>query len=179
MSPGRAIRLLLYYGAARHLPASNNRLGGVFERIRRRICRGIFRRAGVGINIEKGAYFGEGSQIEIGDHSGIGVDCHVVGPVRIGNDVMMATGVIVLTQHHRFDRLDVPMRLQGYHPPEPVTIGDDVWLGARAIIMPGVSIGRGAIVAAGAVVTHDVPAYAIVGGVPARVLRYRNEGGCA
>ncbi len=173
MSFGRAIRLAAYYLFARHLPASNTRPGLLFQPIRRWICRGLFLRAGRGINVEKGAYFGDGAQIEIGDGSAIGVNCEVVGPVRIGHHVMMGPDVIILTQNHHFERLDIPMCEQGYRPPEAVVIGDDVWIGTRAIILPGVTIGRGAIIGAGAVVTKDVPDYAIVGGVPAKVIRYR------
>lgn len=130
---------------------------------------------GVDVNIEHGAYFGDGSEIEIGDRSGIGVDCHVYGPVHIGRDVMMGPEVIVFTANHRHDRLDVPMLDQGHLDAQPVTIGDDVWIGQRAILLPGVRIGRGAIVAAGAVLTRDVPEYAIVGGNPARILRSRRD----
>jgi maltose O-acetyltransferase len=175
MTLGTIFRLSVYYLLARHLPYSSTRGCGWTKPVRRLVCRGLFRRAGANINIEKGAYFGDGREIEIGDNSGIGIDCHVTGPVRIGRDVMMAPEVIVLTSNHRFDRTDVPMREQGALPPEPVTIGDDVWIGSRAIILPGVTIGRGAIVAAGAVITRDVPEYAIVGGNPARIIRNRKD----
>lgn len=173
MKAGKLARLAAYYSVARHLPASNHRFGRPARKIREVICRGIFRKAGRGINVEKGAYFGDGSQIEIGDHSGIGVDCELFGPVTIGRDVMMGPEVIVLTRNHRWDRLDIPMREQGSQPEQAVIIGDDVWIGTRAIILPGVTIGRGAIVGAGAIVTKDVPEYAIVGGNPARIIRYR------
>lgn len=176
LGAGRVVRLALYYGFARHLPASNSIWGRWARPVRRLICRGIFRCAGRGINIEKGAYFGDGQEIEIGDYSGIGVDCQVVGPVRIGNHVMMGPETIILTRNHRFDRVDVPIREQGYGPPEPVIIEDDVWIGTRVIILPGVTVGRGAIIGAGAVVTRDVPSYAIVGGNPARLIRFRNTG---
>lgn len=173
MTLPRILRLLAYYLLARHLPRSDTRFGLWARPIRRIICGGLFKSAGKYINVEKGAYFGLGNEIEIGDHSGIGVDCQLWGPIRIGRDVMMGPEVVILTNNHRFDRVDVPMRGQGFSPPEPVTIQDDVWIGHRAMIMPGVTIGKGAIIAAGAVVTRDVPEYAIVGGVPARVLRYR------
>jgi maltose O-acetyltransferase len=98
--------------------------------------------------------------------------------VTIGRDVMMGPGVILLTRNHRFDRLDAPMRLQGGAEERPVVIGDDVWIGTRAIVLPGVTVGDGAIIAAGAVVTAPVPSRAIVGGNPARIIRYR-EGASA
>ena len=67
------------------------------------------------------------------------------------------------------------MREQGFYPEEPVIIGDDVWIGGRVIILPGVTIGSHSIIAAGAVVTKDVPEWAIVGGTPAKVLKFRNH----
>lgn len=167
--------LVGYYLVVRHLPASNHRGGAWSRPVRAWLCRRIFKRAGANINVEKGAYFGDGSEIEMGDNSGIGVNCQVYGPVKIGNDVMMGPEVVVITRNHRWNRLDVAMRLQGHLPPEPVTINDDVWIGTRVIILPGVTIGRGAIVGAGSVVTRDVPEYAIVGGNPARVIRFRTE----
>ncbi|MCB9159898.1 MAG: CatB-related O-acetyltransferase [Caldilineaceae bacterium] len=88
---------------------------------------------------------------------------------------MMAPDVTIVGENHRFDRLDLPMRLQGYQRFPPVRIEDDVWIGARAIILPGVTIGQGAIIGAGAVVTKDVPAYAVCAGNPARVLRLRTQ----
>lgn len=179
MSVARFVRLALFYLVARHLPRSTAPLGGVGKRLRSALCRGVFKRAGRNINIEAGAYFGNGSGIELGDCSGIGVNCHVVGPVTIGNDVIMGPEVIIRTVNHRFDRLDLPIRKQGAAPPERVVISDDVWIGTRVIILPGITIGRGAVVGAGAVVTRDVPPYAIVGGNPAKVIKYRPGAPCA
>lgn len=171
----QGMALLAYYGFARHLPASSNRVGRWARPIRVFLCRRIFRTCGEGTNVERGAYFSDGSDLELGDWSGIGVNCLVVGPVRIGQHVMMGPEVIVLTRNHRFDRIDVPMWQQGHLDVEPVVIEDDVWIGTRAIILPGVHIGKGAVIGAGAVVTKDVPEYAIVGGNPARVIRLRTE----
>ncbi len=167
--------LVLYYGFARYLPPSDNRCSEWIKRIRRLICNPLFKSAGKNINIEKGAYFGNGAQIEIGDNSGIGIDCRVVGPVKIGNDVMMGPEVVILTHHHRHDRLDIPMWQQGQLPDQPVIIGNDVWIGTRAIIMPNVHIGNGCIIGAASVVTKDIPSYAVVGGIPAKVIRYRSK----
>ena len=171
----RWLFLLLYYLIGRHLPNSASRWTRWTRPVRGVICRRIFKQAGKDITIERGAYFGDGSEIEIGDNSGIGISCRLYGPIRIGRDVMMGPEVIILTRSHRFDRLDVPMRCQGQHAAQRVEIADDVWIGTRAIILPGVSIGRGAVVGAGAVVTTSVPEYAIMGGNPARVIRYRIE----
>jgi maltose O-acetyltransferase len=172
---GVLFRLVAYYGIARHLPASNHRLGRFARPIRAWICRGLFKSAGRGINIERGAYFGDGHQIEIGDYAGIGVNCQVWGPVRIGSEVVMGPEVVIITRDHRLDDPDVPIRLQGYGEAQPVVIGDNSFIGQRVIILPGVKIGRDVIVGAGAVVTRDVPDYAIVGGNPARVIRMRTQ----
>jgi len=83
--------------------------------------------------------------------------------------------VIILTVGHKYDRLDIPMLEQGHNEPEPVTIGDDVWIGTRAIILPGISIGKGAIIGAASVVTKDVSEYAIVCGNPAKVIKSRKD----
>ena len=86
---------------------------------------------------------------------------------------MMGSNVTVITHNHAFDRTDIPMMEQGFEEERPVVIGNDVWIGDRVIILPGVHVGDGSILAAGAVVTKDVPPYSIVGGVPAKLIRMR------
>ena len=113
-----------------------------------------------------------GGGISIGKGSGLGVNCLVHGPLEIGEKVMMGPDVVILTHTHNIDRTDIPMGDQGSRVAK-VTIGNDVWIGMRSIIMPGVKIGNGAVIGAGAIVTKDVPDYAIVGGVPAKVIKYR------
>lgn len=86
---------------------------------------------------------------------------------------MMGPQVFIYTQNHNHDRTDIPMIAQGYEEEKPVVIGDDVWIGSRVTILPGVHIGEGAIIGASSVVTKDVPAYSIVGGNPAKVIKSR------
>ena len=126
---------------------------------------------GRNVNFEKNSYFTP--LLSIGDNSGIGVNCEVNGEVSIGNDVMMGPEVVIYTSGHNHERTDIPMRLQGMSESSPVTIGNDVWIGRRAIIMPGVHIGDGCIIGAGAVVTKDVPSFSVVGGVPAKIIKSR------
>jgi len=169
----RSICLVLYYGFANKLPVSYSPGGKIAKAIRYALCRNLFAYCGKNVNVECGAIFNSGRNVSIGDNSGLGYNLRIGGKVTIGNNVMMGHDCIIWTLNHRFDRLDIPMTEQGFYPEEPVEIGDDVWLGARVIILPGVKVGRGAILAAGAIVTKDVPEYAIVGGNPARVIKMR------
>ena len=86
---------------------------------------------------------------------------------------MMGPDVIIYTRGHETKSLTVPMGRQGETIARRVSIDDDVWIGARVVILPGVHVATGAIVAAGAVVAKDVPAYSVVGGVPASVIKMR------
>lgn len=94
--------------------------------------------------------------------------------IVIGKNCMISYAVHLRTDMHIHDSIDEPMQLQGILEKD-IVIGDDVWVGYGAQILSGVIVGSHSIVAAGAVVTKEVPPYAIVGGVPARVLRYRND----
>ena len=136
-------------------------------------CGKCLHHAGKNINIEHMADFGTGGNISLGNDSGIGIRCRVRGPLAIGDDVMMGPEVIILGPGHAHERADITMRAQGASPASHTLIGNDVWIGTRAIIMHGVKIGNGVIIAAGAVVTHDVPDYTIVGGVPAKIIKHR------
>lgn len=133
----------------------------------------LFDRCGMNINIEKGADFGSGYGISIGNNSGLGINCKVRGPLEIGDNVMMGPDVVIMTNSHNFERIDIPMNIQGSAVPKRVVIGNDVWIGTRVIILPGVTVGNGAIIGAGAVVTKDVPDMAVAGGCPAKVIKYR------
>jgi maltose O-acetyltransferase len=173
----RYVSLLLYYLLFKHLPATDNakKIFVPIRVMRSRIAGRCFDKAGKSINVEKNANFGTGAGIIIGNHSGLGINCKVRGPLVIGDDVMMGPDVIIYTENHETSKTDIPMRGQGSTPAKKVTISSDVWIGARVIILPGVTIGRGAIIAAGAVVSKDVPEYAVVGGVPAKVIKYRKN----
>jgi maltose O-acetyltransferase len=170
------ILLILYYAFARHLPVSFIPGGGIWRKIRYFICRPLFLSCGADANIESGAQFGSGQQLSIGDKSGLGINSMLVGPILIGSNVMMGPDVIILARSgHNYDRFDIPMNLQPSRDDRPVRIGDDVWIGARVIILPGVAIGSGAILGAGAVVSKDVPNWAICVGNPARVVKFRKN----
>lgn len=92
--------------------------------------------------------------------------------VSIGDNSLIAGGVSIFDNNHNFSSLDAPINTQGFNT-NPVEIGNDVWIGQNAIILPGVKIGDQAIIGAGSIVTKDVPERAIIAGNPAKVIRYR------
>ena len=108
--------------------------------------------------------------VVIGDYTRIGIHCTVIGPVCIGSHVNLAQGITVTALNHNFSDPSRRIDEQGVDT-RPVVIGDDVWIGANAVILPGVTIGKHVVVAAGAVVTKDVPDNCVVGGVPAKILK--------
>ncbi len=114
--------------------------------------------------------------IIIGDHTRIGIHNTIIGPVTIGSHVNLAQGITVTALNHNYSDTTKRIDEQGVST-KPVIIGDDVWIGANAVILPGVTIGSHVVVAAGAVVTKDVPENTIVAGVPAKVIRTVNGEG--
>lgn len=106
----------------------------------------------------------------IGDHTRIGLHNTIIGPVTIGCHVNLAQGITVTALNHNFTDTEKRIDEQGVST-SPVTIEDDIWIGANATILSGVNIGRHSVIAAGAVVTKDVPPHSLVAGVPAKVIK--------
>lgn len=162
------LHLFLYYTIFRKIPVSHTIMGKIAMYFRYKSAKIIFKKCSIGVNIEKGAYFGKGKEIEIGDYSGIGINCRVPPNIKIGKFVMMGKGVIIYNVSHNFDNIEIPMYYQGSRYLKQLTISDDVWIGSNVIILPKVErIGRESIIGAGSVVTKSVPDFAIVGGNPA------------
>jgi acetyltransferase-like isoleucine patch superfamily enzyme len=176
--------LLLFHGlimTLRHHPYIKMDLTAGFERnVRVKPFQNKHRK--LKITLEKKSFIkcytiiqGSGRLI-LGENSYISSFC-VIGvneQITIGKNVMIADAVSIRDTDHSHLRIDVPMREQGITT-APVFIDDDVWIGYGAVITKGITVGRGAIIGANAVVTKDVPPYAVVGGVPAKIIRFRNE----
>ena len=109
-----------------------------------------------------------GGDVIIGDHTRIGLHCTIIGPVSIGNHVNLAQGITVTALNHNFADGELRIDQQGVST-QPVSIGDDVWIGTNAVILPGVTIGKHVVIAAGAVVTKNIPDNSLAMGVPATV----------
>jgi maltose O-acetyltransferase len=123
-------------------------------------------------------------KIQNPENISLGRDTHITnnvilngtGEIEIGNDVLVGYETIIMTSGRKFLSLDLPIRKQGSEL-RKVVIGNDVWLGARVIVLPGVVIGDGVVVGSGAVVTKDIPPYCVVAGVPAKLIKKRAGGG--
>lgn len=116
----------------------------------------------------------DGGSIKI--WNGVNINANVMlnaangGEIIIGNNVIIGPNAVFRASSHRYSRRDIPIKLQEYIGGR-IILDDDVWVGTNAVILPGVNIGKGAVIGAGAVVNKDIPAYALAGGVPARVIK--------
>ena len=108
--------------------------------------------------------------VMIGDHTRIGLHNTIIGPVTIGSHVNLAQGITITALNHNFEDSEKRIDEQGVST-SAVTIEDDIWIGANAVVLSGVTIGHHSVVAAGAVVTKDVPPHSLVAGVPAKVIK--------
>lgn len=161
----------LYNLIGKYLPSSYAKfsLGAIYFR---RFCgKLMLAKCGKKVNIERNASFS--TKTKLGDYSGIGIRAKLYGPVTIGNHVMMGPDCIIYTQNHEFSNINIPMDQQGFQLEQEVIIEDDVWIGGRVIILPGVRIGKGSIIGAGSVVSKNVESYSIVVGNPARRVKTR------
>jgi len=115
-----------------------------------------------------------GGRIEIGNNCSFNPNCVVYGHggLKMGDDIRMATGVVIIPANHNFEKKNVAIRKQGISK-KGIIIGDDVWIGARSVILDGVKIGKGCVIAAGSVVNKNLPDYSVAAGVPAKVIKKR------
>jgi maltose O-acetyltransferase len=143
------------------------------------------KKIGKNTTIESGVRFGQPDTIEIGDNCIFGRNVNINSGlsfgVYIGNFVAIADGTYLRSENHRFDKLDIPIQHQGHDSNEiefnnnsySVVIEDDVWIGARVILLSGAHIGEGSVISAGSVVSNKIPPYSIAVGNPARVVANR------
>ncbi|MCA1021069.1 acyltransferase [Halobacillus litoralis] len=149
------------------LPTSYYPGGKIAKKFRYYCTSKIIKSIGDNVNIERGAVIMK--SLVIGDNSGVGVKSVIGDEVKIGKDVMMGPECLIYTNNHKFDTSN--MKFTGKTDTLPVKVEDNVWIGARVIILPGVTIGKGSIIGAGAVVTKNVPDYSIAAGNPAKVVK--------
>jgi maltose O-acetyltransferase len=140
---------------------------GIF--LRNWFYRTLFKRLDGFAFIYQGAYLDHSQNISAGHSLAINTGAFISAraPLTFGDGVLIGPNVVIVTSNHRYDLDDRPINEQG-HDPKPIHIGSDCWIGANAVIVPGVHVADGTIVSAGAVVTRDTEPYSIVAGVPAR-----------
>jgi acetyltransferase-like isoleucine patch superfamily enzyme len=115
---------------------------------------------------------GVGSVI-IGDRTKIGLSNTIIGPVTIGNDIRLAQNITLSGLNHNYQDVNIPIHSQGVST-LPIVIEDETWIGANVVVLAGVKVGKHSIIAAGSVVTKDIPPYSVAVGNPARVLKKYN-----
>jgi maltose O-acetyltransferase len=161
---------LFYRLIAKHIPSDMGPVGRFAYRLRQVVCRPLFKESARIFGIGHGVDFGNGSCLIMKDHANIGNYCLFSGKgtVTMGQHTMMGDECLFITQNHKYLK-------EGYDGflISDITIGDHAWLGHRVIVLPGVRVGKHAIIGAGSVVTKEIPDYAIAVGVPAKVIKYR------
>ncbi|MBR3133121.1 MAG: acetyltransferase [Clostridia bacterium] len=175
MNIKRKFYTILYYSIARHFPYQplpGYKFGNAFRSF---CCKRIFKKCGKNVTIKSKAYFGDGINIEIDDYSQLGINCKVDNDLIMGKYVLMGPDVVIFSTSHEYKDINIPMMNQGGKERKKVIVGDDVWIGTRVIILPGVKIGNHVIIGAGSIVTHDIPDYSVAVGSPARVVRDRRK----
>lgn len=168
----RYIFLILYYFIFSKLPSYAFPGGKFFCLMRLNILKCLIP-IGRHCRIMKNIYIGSGKDITIGCNCRINEGVRLSN-VRIKNNVMVGRESVFIGKTHRFDDLEIPMEQQGNIKGNPIMVEDDVWIGLRVIVLPGVRIGKGCIIGAGAVVSKDTEPFGIYGGVPASLIRKRS-----
>lgn len=147
-----------------------NRIDPLDREARDRAIRGILGKAGKNCVVEQPLFCTYGYNTTVGDNFFLNVNGKLMdsGKITIGNNVFIAPNVCIITEEHA---MDVEQRIQGLEYTHPVTIGDNVWICAGALVLPGVTIGEGSVIGAGSVVTKDIPAHCLAVGNPCKVIR--------
>lgn len=150
-----------------------------FPGLGRRLAERKLARFGAGSSLRPFCNLVRTDRIEIGERVVIRpqtiIMANDIARIIIGDDVLIGSGAHFYAANHSFDRPDILIAAQGHSPAEDIVISDDVWIGAGAVILPGVQIGRHSVVAAGSVVTRSIEPFSVYAGVPARKIRKVSE----
>lgn len=168
----RKIFYLLYNIIGKSLPRTYMPYSLGAKQIRSFLIKNFIDKCGENIKVESAVLLSP--SIEIGDNTEINEFCRIRANVKLGKDILIAPGVQFLSINHGYENINVPMREQKNNEGF-IIIEDDVWIGTNTIILQNVTVGAHSIIAAGAIVTKDVPAYSIVGGVPAKFIKSRKN----
>lgn len=155
---------------ARRMTRMYNQTTETDGELRTKVLKELLGSTGVDLSMEPNIHFDYGYNIHVGEHFYTNFNCTIldVCEVRIGDNCLMGPDVHIYTATHPLNPFE---RITGAEYGKPVNIGNNVWIGGRAVINPGITIGDNVVIASGAVVTKDVPDNMIVGGNPARIIR--------
>ena len=162
---------VLYEVVLKYLPSSDSCGGVIYNKMRTGAVKKYIKFCDIDVTIDRKAVIS--SKVSIGKNSGIGRNCELRGRVDIGENVMMGPECVFFSCNHAFADVEKPICQQGFQEEQIITIGDDTWIGRRVLVLPGIQIGNHCIVGAGAVVSKDIPDWAIAVGNPATVKKYR------
>ena len=152
-------------------------LPGRLGRLIRSTCYHPFLSSAGAVDVAEHTHIRMPWRLRCGRQVSIGRGCQLTCTegITLGDDVLLGPGVLLVSNNHEWTDPDRHIRDQGLRG-APIVVGDDVWIGANVVVLPGVTIGSGSVVAAGAIVRDDVPPYAVVAGAPARVVSWRGDG---
>ncbi len=167
------LKLIFYYLFIQKLPHS--RLWGGFNSMRRSYLAKVLKVMPNDTNskFENGIYISDAKKLKIGNYVRINEHVFLQGEISIGDYVMIAPYTAIYTNAHEHNDIEMPMVQQGNTAIKKVSICNNAWLGRNVVILPGITVGEGAIVGANSVVTKDVAPFTIVGGVPAKLIKSR------
>lgn len=169
----RLFFMIMYYGFTRHLPEHSYPRGMIFCKLRGMTARPLLRHCGKDVAINRGAHFGKGTKLSLGDESSLGINARIVGDVVISRWVGMAHNVFITASNRDFSRTDIPLVHQPLRPDAQVVIEEDVFIGSDVTILPGVRVATGNVIGASAVVPRNTPPWAVISGNPAKVVKWR------
>ena len=171
----RTIILFLYYSIIQFLPMQPFPGFRLYYRIRLWFAKQLLGECGEQVVVKDRCYFGSGEKLKVGNFSQLGQNARLTGPIILGDYIMMGPDVIMMAVTHDISDNSKPM-VDPTNPniERPIIIGNNIWIGTRVIIMPGVTIGDNSIIGAGAVVTKSFPPNSVIGGVPAKLIKVKN-----
>jgi len=166
----RKVCYILYNMIAKQLPRTYMPYSFGSKYIRYYLVKNFINKCGENVKIQTGVLLSP--FIEIGDNCEINEHVRIRANVKIGKNVLIAPGVQLISINHIFDRLNIPIKMQG-EKEGTILIGNDVWIGTNSIILPNIRVNDSVVIGAGSIVTKDMVRNAIAVGNPAKVIRYR------
>lgn len=168
------IYLFLYYGFAYFIPMQPIPTYQLGYYLRLKLAKRLLKKCGTEVIVKNRCYFGNGARLSAGNRSQLGQGARLNGIIHIGDDVMMGPDVVMMATSHAYSDRTIPMNQQGEAEEKAIIIGNNVWVGTRAILLPGVSIGDNSIIGAGSIVTKSFPSDSVIAGNPAKLIGTRN-----